>query len=109
MRISDWSSDVCSSDLGIGAQMLLAPRRLDLFAERPCAELHLGRRAATGAAPSVLALDTPPCTNTYCASILTRPSSVYRADRTSVVAGQSVPVRVDLRGRRTIKNNKISI
>src|SRR3546814_10085790 len=59
--------------------MLLAPRRLDLFAERPCAELHLGRRAATGAAPSVLALDHPTYSNTYCASILTRLSSVYRA------------------------------
>src|SRR3546814_10654036 len=59
--------------------MLLAPRRLDLFAERPCAELHLGRRAATGAAPSVLALDHPTFSNTYCASILTRLSSVYRA------------------------------
>src|SRR3546814_20269473 len=65
---------------GIGAQMLLAPRRLDLFAERPCAELHLGRRAATGAAPSVLALDHPTFSNTYCASILTRLSSVYRAE-----------------------------
>src|SRR3546814_2138755 len=30
MRISDWSSDVCSSDLRMSARKRTAPRRLDL-------------------------------------------------------------------------------
>src|SRR3546814_2591061 len=30
MRISDWSSDVCSSDLDVGARHLILARRLDV-------------------------------------------------------------------------------
>src|SRR3546814_1529395 len=34
MRISDWSSDVCSSDLGRNFRILQSVRRLDLHGER---------------------------------------------------------------------------
>src|SRR3546814_7379322 len=38
MRISDWSSDVCSSDLGIVAEPLVAARRPDERAVDPAFE-----------------------------------------------------------------------
>src|SRR3546814_4300069 len=37
MRISDWSSDVCSSDLGLGARFLCAVRLAGEFLPRLCA------------------------------------------------------------------------
>src|SRR3546814_20043814 len=97
MRISDWSSDVCSSDLlsselhaaaapaaarsdAGGRTRLMTPVR---GARRRCAPLFLTLLALGGTpAPSVLAAP---------------------ADRKSVVSGKSVSVRVDLGGRRSIK------
>src|SRR3546814_15561419 len=98
MRISDWSSDVCSSDLVMahpgqslnqGGRMLarvalrvvvvvlagtaiLLPPTLVLAAGTLAVSGQLGDQAATG-------------------------------DRKSVVSGKSVSVRVDLGGRRIIK------
>src|SRR3546814_15943227 len=80
MRISDWSSDVCSSDLlPRGRQLrqpLPAPHR---EGDRRCRDdlRDRGRR------------DRP----------VRRPGQ----DRKSVVKGKSVSVRVDLGGRRIIK------
>src|SRR3546814_15219556 len=80
MRISDWSSDVCSSDL------LRAGGRRDRRRDAPgqrrgAAPRRRGRRLRRGR---------------------------RRTDRKSVVSGKSVSVRVDLGGRRIIKkkNNK---
>src|SRR3546814_11103524 len=47
MRISDWSSDVCSSDLGAGPRRLFAVALLHRV-EKPCA----GRSAARRAGPA---------------------------------------------------------
>src|SRR3546814_19310063 len=85
MRISDWSSDVCSSDLPV-------PVPADL------SRLVLLERA-TLSQPAVIA-------GQLCVLCL-----VARGlpDRKSVVWGKSVSVRVDLGGRRIIKkknNNK---
>src|SRR3546814_15706770 len=83
MRIIDWSSDVCSSDL-LGVQLLVPVRAEDAreevrlqLAEHDVAVGH-GERSAAAI-----------------------------ADRKSVVWGKSVSVRVDLGGRRIInkKNN----
>src|SRR3546814_12393461 len=79
MRISDWSSDVCSSDLqqvaGQGGDPL--PRHP---VDGPCAERPAAARlCGEGAADE------------------------ERVDRKSVVQGKSVSVRVDLGGRRLIK------
>src|SRR3546814_12892190 len=95
MRISDWSSDVCSSDLPGGAERRW-PRnacgraRLPAFAER--AGLAAGRagiqpgRADTGTTGRLGGAAT---------------ATGRRAeDRKSVVEGKSVSVRVDLGGRR---------
>src|SRR3546814_2868756 len=51
MRISDWSSDVCSSDLTLGnrvARQALAERPLLLPARKPRAAVHLQHRARLG-------------------------------------------------------------
>src|SRR3546814_5410009 len=75
-RISDWSSDVCSSEL-----LALSPRMrlLSLVSPEPVAEatLNPGIRISSR-------IDGP--------------------DRKSVVSGKSVSVRVDLGGRRIIQN-----
>src|SRR3546814_2927069 len=81
MRISDWSSDVCSSDLTMvetdraGAH---GSRRRPAHARHHGAGIH-----ATGQERSK--------------------RHVGDQDRKSVVSGKSVSVRVDLGGRRIIK------
>src|SRR3546814_18900677 len=89
MRISDWSSDVCSSYLGdIDAVALVegepgaAPRVDILLPEgRVPWSGHSGRYAAEQVMAAI------------------------EADRKIVVKGQSGSVRVDLGGSRLIKNN----
>src|SRR3546814_17947784 len=123
MRISDWSSDVCSSDLA----GLPGPRSLaDEFADRPqlldggvdnirSAGSAASRRRATSS------LSASPAAASDRASLRAaaawRPgstaqrknSTIARArcrDRKSVVEGKSVSVRVDLGGRRILKTKK---
>src|SRR3546814_8329015 len=77
MRISDWSSDVCSSDLPAA--------RLAGHQQRPD-RLGAGRTAGLAGQQAVdSAVAEPP-------------------DRKSVVSGKRVSVRVDLGGRRIMKN-----
>src|SRR3546814_18115044 len=103
MRISDWSSDVCSSDLQMLARMdiisvncphtpatfhLLSARRLDLL--QPQAYIV---NTARGEVIDENALVRK----------LRKGEIAGAGDRKSVVQGQSVSVRVDLGGRRIIK------
>src|SRR3546814_18884965 len=91
MRISDWSSDVCSSDLGVGllARDLLrstfdpdrAAQRLPVEAQR---RLRVGEKLLALAALVI----------------------GDEGDRKSVVWGQSVSVRVDVGVRSIIKKTK---
>src|SRR3546814_21032818 len=108
MRISDWSSDVCSSDLKnhfrVRGDEARLPERLfrhlarharpraDAVRQRP--RFREGTRAegAAGRGNLVPAL--------FGALGRHRPC---RPDRKSVVSGKSVSVRVDLGGRRIIK------
>src|SRR3546814_14161379 len=91
MRISDWSSDVCSSDL---------PRRR-------CRGTAPGDRRRTGGGSPYRArgayadADRRP----WRCGEWTPPSPDLRLDRKSVVSGKSVSVRVDLGGRRIIKKH----
>src|SRR3546814_11409243 len=83
MRISDWSSDVCSSDLA----------------------LRRGRRTAR----CIWWITRGNC----CTPLLPRKRRSSRVkrrrlDRKSVVEGKSVSVRVDLGGRRIIKKKHYS-
>src|SRR3546814_20028625 len=89
MRISDWSSDVCSSDLPISA----------IFNMRTGLVFYGGLIGASLG------------TIIYCRKNkihLWRMSDVMAPrDRKRVVEGKSVPVRVALGGRPNMKNTKI--
>src|SRR3546814_20152744 len=90
MRISDWSSDVCSSDLlSVALYRQVAPPWLSP-APLPCVaptflDVVKPRRGHLADSPS------PP---------------VSHADRKTVVYGKSVSVRVDLGGRRILNKQK---
>src|SRR3546814_13175958 len=103
MRISDWSSDVCSSDLqeeGTGLAELERRRDLPSKVQRGAAgEGRLGFtsrevRQAEGGAAREVERDVVRC------------DDAVTKDRKSVVEGKSVSVRVDLGGRRIIKKKK---
>src|SRR3546814_19870763 len=82
MRISDWSSDVCSSDLLYLALCSKLIQRVGEVAGRNAVSLW-----------RIVAL---------------RPRWRGAGDRKSVVSGKSVSVRVDLGGRRIIKKKKMT-
>src|SRR3546814_19817716 len=87
MRISDWSSDVCSSDLDGSIRPYAGGEAAISSASRPGASSL--RRISPSPAPAP------------------RPwPSCAPPDRKSVVSGQSVSVRVDLGGRRIIKKKR---
>src|SRR3546814_14983573 len=96
MRISDWSSDVCSSDLGAVEQPVRFARMPESLGR------HFGRiaifrgffNAALAQNLQFLFLRKAPV------------RKIRRGDRKSVVKGTSVSVRVDLGGRRNIHKNK---
>src|SRR3546814_11097006 len=108
MRISDWSSDVCSSDLEWRISAVpFFDRHHGRFtgyrgtARRPRADesaTHL--RANPGLYGSGLAPDS---LRQLVHELRTPPNALVGLDRTSVVSGKRVSVRVDLGGRRIIK------
>src|SRR3546814_11938437 len=92
MRISDWSSDVCSSDLTASAYLLRHAYNAEdpLPHSSPPLPASAPRRAGDPALRGHrIGVDVP-----------------ARADRTSVVEGKSVSVRVDLGCRRIIKKKQ---
>src|SRR3546814_11285579 len=120
LRISDWSSDVCSSDLlGNGPPVVRrARRRLVSARDSAVADARAGpRRRAAPAADAGLAgrLQTHAAVERLARGAGTRQrrtrrrtSAAHRRrrrrkDRKRVVSGKSVSVRVDLGGRRIIK------
>src|SRR3546814_14188320 len=107
MRISDWSSDVCSSDLpdgGIG-------RRTSFRCWR-----SQGRGGSSPLLGTICSHQNVPkhCRNGGILPFLTSSaesevlfcSALFQRDRKSVVKGKSVSVRVDLGGRRIFKKKK---
>src|SRR3546814_15969902 len=97
MRISDWSSDVCSSDLW-------------LFDVLPSDEAYCGAtptecRPFFGNAVSSITKNaaSPPTRRSASASSAASNGAMSQIARKSVVSGTSVSVRVDLGGRRIIK------
>src|SRR3546814_11489118 len=98
MRISDWSSDVGSSELGLvrrGRHRHVVGDHHDLGFQVDAVTLvdHLDAVARAVEAG---------------AGGLVHKRIGVEADRKSVVSGTSVEDRVDLGGRRTIKQNKCS-
>src|SRR3546814_12880243 len=111
MRISDWSSDVCSSDL---EEEALAAERSDMQKGARLAgelttvsELLLGSEGGLSQLrQAARRLDRMAAEHPLLAEAL---ASLDRADRKSVVEGKSVSVRVDLGGRRILKKKKSNI
>src|SRR3546814_15998963 len=99
MRISDWSSDVCSSDLGREADTVGAHPALD--------DLLDPGEGSTTDEQDVRGVDLDELLVGVLAAPLGRDRSGGALDRQSVVSGKSVSVRVDFGGRRIIKKTKI--
>src|SRR3546814_15385796 len=132
MRISDWSSDVCSSDLIVAAERISAP--LDPpYRPHATSSLTSASRPVTAAAaamagetrwvrepgpwrPTKLRLEveaqrSPAGTlSGFMARHMEQPGSRHSkpasVDRKSVVSGKSVSVRVDFGGRRLNQKKK---
>src|SRR3546814_12564282 len=105
MRISDWSSDVCSSDLGISmaaAGLVFATRSVWMAARQVemtvLQDFRIAGRPEQREDRGVGGERDKPSRETH----LSGPSE----DRKSVVQGQSGSGRVDRGGRRTIKKKK---
>src|SRR3546814_19770983 len=99
MRISDWSAEVCSSDLLLARPVFGHDGRIG--------GQHLVDHGADGAGVADL-LQAPRLDDGVGpAAVLAGPHGREHVarDRKSVVKGKSVAVRVDLGGRRIIKNH----
>src|SRR3546814_15410591 len=98
LRISDWSSDVCSSDLPFA-------RAMKRFSVGPSSTMMVVTFSSSTSAPwlfSALAIADSTTLRIMWAAFLSENLSRL-TDRKSVVAGKSVSVRLDHCGRRIIK------
>src|SRR3546814_18003794 len=104
MRISDWSSDVCSSDL-LANQMEASSHQLEtrVFGRDQGVRGLLRVTLAPSVATHLLMPDFADFARLHPDIEMEILSS---GDRKSVVWGKSVSVRVDLGGRRLIKKKK---
>src|SRR3546814_11015068 len=109
MRISEWSSDVCSSDLlfaGVEGRAVLRNIFLDgnTFADSHSVDEALRRRPA-GRDRHNLEVGAPCLQPCVPHPRIQRPAGT-RPDRKSVGEGKSWSVRVELGGRRIINKKK---
>src|SRR3546814_11829942 len=95
MRISDWSSDVCSSDLYSPNTYTFTKGQASTTATPTYSGGSPTSCTASPALPTGLNIDATTCT-----------ISGTPTERKGVVQGKSVSGRVDLGGRRTHKKNK---
>src|SRR3546814_18371343 len=106
MRISDWSSDVCSSDLVAGKALRQLRQDLQVLLRRVLRHAHreyqVDRRMVAGTE-----IDRVFEPQERAAGGGKRIAA--RVDRKSAVSGQSVSVRVDIGGRRILQKNKRNI
>src|SRR3546814_12322699 len=107
MRISDWSSDVCSSDLAIG---VFGGCYMDTYlmwnlCSDPAFLADFITSIQVGSLQTELGNDKDYLATRVAFTLgLRGPAmTLQTADRKSVVEGKSVSVRVDLGGRRSIK------
>src|SRR3546814_10978673 len=103
MRISDWSSDVCSSDLVTISSPVSTANGVKLASPKPLVVPIL--RAGLGMLDGMVRL-LPTAEVGFLGMIRneeTLEASTYAEDRKSVVKGKSVSVSVALGGRRIIE------
>src|SRR3546814_12466045 len=113
MRISDWSSDVCSSDLvGEIIAVMMRHRKADRLArfiaagEGALRILHRQRDVAADEMPARVAQQRAGQQPAPRQHLETVADAQHIRDPESVVAGKRVSVRVTLGGRRIIKKKK---
>src|SRR3546814_16248595 len=94
MRISDWSSDVCSSDLCVEPTDIQVEGVTENLTIRPFAAVNFDLQRL---ADQVVARILLPLGDRLKQQVLDR---THAGDRQSVVKGKSVSVRVELCGRR---------
>src|SRR3546814_19525269 len=104
MRISDWSSDVCSSDL-IAAQPRQLRRRPQGQGQPLVVRLLLDEHPAALDEGAEVHLLLPELQ--LAGFDLREVEQIVDEDRKSVVSGKGVSVRVDLGGRRILKKKII--
>src|SRR3546814_11467969 len=106
MRISDWSSDVCSSDLHTPlAVPIRSAREFRTMLDRR--SIIAGGTASFLCAAGLRAQVLPPQGFATPSGTVPFAPDVFRdRDRKGVVVGRSVVVRVALGGRRSIKKKK---
>src|SRR3546814_14767147 len=106
MRISDWSSDVCSSDLKSYAGFLQAGYKFSLSDTISVAGMVGARLTRTDREIAGSGRVTDPATGTSRVVLVQRSTSdtdLFPKDRKSVVEGKTVPVSGDLGSRRNHK------
>src|SRR3546814_20925980 len=96
MRISDWSSDVCSSDL------VRAPVCASKPLQTPIGAVSIDDGSSPGFSFPV---DHRPRPHSGARTPSPVVQASARTDRKSVGEGKGVSVRVDLGGRRSLKKN----
>src|SRR3546814_20851036 len=108
MRISDWSSDVCSSDLPSLVDDSLAPpgqHVASLFCQHFDPAIPGGWEAHRDAAVATIFDTVEAAAPGFRQSVIGH-LALAPEDRKSVVSGKSGFVRVDLGGRRILKKKK---
>src|SRR3546814_15658158 len=117
MRISDWSSDVCSSDLaeveeydgGAAHVRPLSPRsraaRVATCSGGVCGTMPWPRLKMNGPSASEAVIRPMPSSSAAPPATSSQGSRLpWTVDRKSAVWGKSVSVRVDLGGRRILNH-----
>src|SRR3546814_17873269 len=111
MRISDWSSDVCSSDLGLFVSMNSPGKEGAAGAIRSALFHEFADRYLPGEAVPAARVDAK--TPREHAAILAGPyvqsRGSFTKDRTSGVSGKSVSVRVDSGGSSKLHKKQITL
>src|SRR3546814_20957659 len=113
MRISDWSSDVCSSDLGPTASAESTLPAMSQASTGVFAGILTGASTLQPIGQSATAIVGMLATASSRLGRMSQASiaefeAILTGDRKSVVSGKSVSVRVDLGGRGIIKKKKKS-
>src|SRR3546814_18723596 len=104
MRISDWSSDVCSSDLS------LLPEGFGNPAETPAPKSSPAPGAAPSPTPAPANGATPPSVATTLGTTTVTPAADVGAEqehRKNFGYGKRVRERLDVGGRRNNNNNNV--